>query len=288
MEHWAELRTALMVARLGTVKAAAETLGVHRATVNRHVETLEGAFGAPLFQRHARGYTLTEAGRDLLEVAGRAEEMFVDLAGRRRGKAGQFSGALVITALSASAPLITPALAAFHRSYPEVELEFIATEQLARLEHGEAHVAIRAGKKPQDPDYVVQPFRRVQFGLFASQGYIDRYGHLVDGDIDEHWFVGSVGQPWGLPFAGWMEENVPASRLALRTTDPSVITSAVRNGMGIGFISDYEPDGSQGLLEVLPPREDWSAALWLVTHVDLHRTVKVQEFLRHLKGRAGG
>ena len=44
------MRTALMVARLGTVKAAAEALGVHRATVSRHVDTLEAAFRAPLFQ----------------------------------------------------------------------------------------------------------------------------------------------------------------------------------------------------------------------------------------------
>ena len=44
------MRTALMVARLGTVKATAEALGVHRATVSRHVDTLEAAFRAPLSQ----------------------------------------------------------------------------------------------------------------------------------------------------------------------------------------------------------------------------------------------
>src|SRR6056297_675065 len=87
MDYWMELRTALMVARLGTVSAAAEALGVHPATVNRHVETLEGAFGPPLFQRHARGYAPTDAGRDMLEAAGRADEMLADLAGRARGRA---------------------------------------------------------------------------------------------------------------------------------------------------------------------------------------------------------
>ena len=139
------MRTALMVARLGTVKAAAEALGVHRATVNRRVDTLEAAFGAPLFQRHARGYALTETGRDMLEIADRADEMFTDLAGRSRGREGQLSGKLVVTALGVVAPLITPALREFHIEHPEIALEFTAGAQLARLEHGEAHVAFRAG-----------------------------------------------------------------------------------------------------------------------------------------------
>jgi len=84
MQFWTELRTALMLARLGTVSAAAEALGVHRATVNRHIDTLETEFQAPLFQRHARGYTLTEMGQEMLEVVGRADEMFSDLLGRSR------------------------------------------------------------------------------------------------------------------------------------------------------------------------------------------------------------
>ena len=42
------------------------------------------------------------------------------------------------------------------------------------------------------------------------------------------------------------------------------------------------------LVEVLAPRPEWSSHLWLVTHVDLHRTVKVQKFLAHLKAEAAG
>jgi hypothetical protein len=34
---------------------------------------------------------------------------------------------------------------------------------------------------------------------------------------------------------------------------------------------------------MLPPLEEWSAKIWLVTHMDLHRTAKVQSFVRHLK-----
>jgi len=40
------------------------------------------------------------------------------------------------------------------------------------------------------------------------------------------------------------------------------------------------------LIEVTPPREEWSTPLWLVTHMDLHRTTKVQAFLSFLKKSA--
>ena len=34
---------------------------------------------------------------------------------------------------------------------------------------------------------------------------------------------------------------------------------------------------------MIPPPPDWFGMLWLVTHVDLHRTAKVQSFLAFLK-----
>ena len=38
----------------------------------------------------------------------------------------------------------------------------------------------------------------------------------------------------------------------------------------------------------MPPRPEWEAPLWLVTHVDLHRTPKVRAFLAHIKEAAKG
>jgi len=283
MEYWTELRTALMVARLGTVSSAAEALGVHRATVNRHVETLEGEFGAPLFQRHARGYTPTDAGRDMLEVAARADEMFADLAGRARGRAGQLSGSLIVTALAGVAPLVMPAIREFHIAHPQITLEFAAGAQLARLEHGEAHVAIRAGAKPEVPDYVVTLFRRLRFGLYASRGYVDRAGPPDPDRLDVHRFVGNVGKPGPTPFTDWMNANVSSDALSLRTTDLPVLQSAVCAGLGLGFLAEHDAGVRSDLVEVIPPSDAWSTALWTVTHVDLHRTAKVQAFLARLK-----
>jgi DNA-binding transcriptional LysR family regulator len=37
---------------------------------------------------------------------------------------------------------------------------------------------------------------------------------------------------------------------------------------------------------MMDPQPEWEGTLWLVTHVDLHRTNKVQSFLSFLKERS--
>jgi DNA-binding transcriptional LysR family regulator len=99
MDSWDEIRTAFNVARIGTVSGAAEVLGVHHATVIRHIDALEERLGVKLFQRHARGYTPTEAGEDLLRVAQATDDQFSQLAGRIKGRGNDVSGELVVTSL---------------------------------------------------------------------------------------------------------------------------------------------------------------------------------------------
>ena len=158
MDNWDEIRTAFQVARLGTVSGAADVLGVHHATVIRHIDALEGRLGVKLFQRHARGYTPTEAGTDLLRVAQTTDEQFAQLAGRIKGRGNDVSGELVITSLVSLSALLAPVVQRFQAAYPDVIIRFLTGDRLFRLEYGEAHVAIRAGAAPDQPDNVVQPF----------------------------------------------------------------------------------------------------------------------------------
>lgn len=271
-----------MLARHGTVSAAAEALGVHRATVNRHIDTLETVFQTKLFQRHARGYTLTEGGLDMLEVASRADEMFVDLAGRNRGKSGQLSGRLVVTALPGIAPLVMPALRAFHDAHPQIDLEFSATLEMARLEHGEAHVAFRAGPKPETLDYVVKLFRRVSFGIYATRDYTEQRGLPELHNLSGHTFVGSKSEASRQPYVPWIKANIGEQTKLVEVSDPIAVKAAVKSGLGIGFLAEHEASQDLDLVEIASPSGDWSAPIWLVTHVDLHRTDKVQRFLREL------
>ena len=286
---WDEIRTAYHVAREGTVSGAAAALGVHHATVIRHVDALETRLGVKLFQRHARGYTPTEGGRELLQVAQATDDQFTQLVGRLRGRGDDVSGELVVTSLAAVSSRLTPVLAAFQADHPGLTVRYLTGERVLRLEYGEAHVAVRAGGRPDNPDNVVQPFVSQGIGMYASRGYLERHGAPEgEGDLARHVFVGADDEVARAPFERWLRQAVPAERIVFRSGDQRVLRHAVEAGVGLGFVSTWDAPRHPDLVQVLSPRPEWTAPLWLVTHVDLHRTPKVQAFLRFLKERARG
>lgn len=287
MDNWDEIRTAYNVARIGTVSGAAEVLGVHHATVIRHIDALEERLGVKLFQRHARGYTPTEAGEDLLRVAQATDDQFSQLAGRIRGRGNDVSGELVVTSLGGLSHLLVPVLAEFQQEYPGLVVRYLTGDRLFRLEYGEAHVAVRAGSPPDQPDNVVQAFHRQKITLFASEAYAERHG-LPNSEVDysNHRFVSADDPKSRAPFAKWLRETVPAECITFRSGDVHALRRAIKEGAGIGFMSRLQAAEMGGLIEVADPRDEWSAPLWLVTHMDLHRTTKVQAFLSFLKERA--
>ena len=81
-------------------------------------------------------------------------------------------------------------------------------------------------------------------------------------------------------------ERVTPDQGVFRATDYRIIADAVATGVGIGFMSDWAAERYSNVTQLFPPQESWVAPLWLVTHVDLHRTTKVQAFLNFLKDEA--
>jgi len=283
-ENWDEIRTAFHVARRGTVSAAAAELGVHHATVIRHIDALESRLGVKLFQRHARGYTPTEAGQELLKVAQITDDQFAQLSARISGAGSAIDGDLVVTSLAGLSPLVTPTLVRLQAEHPGLRVRYVTDVRVFRLEYGEAHVAIRAGSRPEEPDNVVQSLITHRYGLYASRSYVDRHGAPKDeAALERHRFIGPVDVAARAPFYRWLSERVPDAAIVFRTNDVAATLDAVTAGGGLGFLPRIAVRGHADLIELLPPREEWDVALWLVTHVDLHRTAKVQAFLTALK-----
>lgn len=287
MENWDEIRTAYQVARLGTVSGAAEVLGVHHATVIRHIDALERRLGSKLFQRHARGYTATEAGRDLLAVAQTTEEQFAHLASRIKGQGETVSGELVVTSIAGIADLLTPVMVSFQADWPEVRVRFLTDMRVFRLDYGEAHVAIRAGNGPEEPDNVVQPLTGIRWALYATRAYVERHGHpRSEAEFEGHRFVCTDAELTKAPFHRWLRSMVQPEQIVYAATEPAALETAVQQGAGIGFMAVFRAAEDPDLVEILPPRPEWESPLRIVTHVDLHRTRKVQAFLSHLKEAA--
>ena len=279
MENWDEIRTAYAVARLGTVSAAADDLGVHRATVSRHIDSLESSLGVSLFHRHSMGYTPTEAGTDLLRVANATAEQFRELSGRIQGRQTEVSGELVITTVGIVAPLVVEGLKAFRTKHSDVRVRYDVSDRVYVLEYSEAHVAIRGGAKPTEPDNVVSPFIDLRSGLYAHRSYIESAGLPTAQSIGEHAFIEDRRQP----VAAWAADILDGAEAAISSNSTDVVFGSIEAGLGVGFYPVYRAEKNPEMVEVLPRNPEWSTRFWTVTHVDLHRTRKVQEALRCLR-----
>lgn len=284
MDDWNEVRIAAAVAAHGTISAAAKTLGVHRATVIRHVEQLEHRLGQKLFQRHSRGMQPTELGQRLLTVAEATHAQFGELYREAKGLSGDLSGELVITSVDVLSPLVLPLIERFQQKYPATTVRYMATDQVLKLSYGEADIAFRIGQKPQTPDNVVRPFKTVEMGIYATQAYVNAYGVPQEFEnLKGHRFIGPDVNAPTAPFIEWIRRNVPENRISIKANSVGFMWSAVTSGIGIGFLPDFLVQGQPELIEIHAPKPEWREPTWIVTHVDLHRSRKIQAFCKLVK-----
>lgn len=272
------------MARRGTLSAAAVELGIHHTTAQRQITALEERLGTRLFYRNPRGYAPTDAGKSLLQVAEATQDQFDELAARISGYDSQVSGKLIITTIPEFGPLLVPLLAEYQQRNPGLSIELIVDQRLLKLEYGEAHISIRAGQPPTEPDNVAQTLIRASASLYASRDYLARHGPLTSLDeLAGHRFVSRTDASGNIALVGWMNKRIPPAAIGFRASDSESVMAAIESGMGIGMAISYAASISGNLVEMMPPQPDWFAQLWLVTHVDLHRSTKVQSFLTFMK-----
>ena len=117
-----DLQTFAAVARAGGITRAAEELNTVQSNVTQRVKALEAEIGTALFERHARGMTLTGAGKRLLPYAQKMAALSREalLAARDDGEP---KGPLAIGSMETTAAVrLPPLLADFHRRFPAVRL----------------------------------------------------------------------------------------------------------------------------------------------------------------------
>ncbi|MFJ8042195.1 LysR family transcriptional regulator [Kitasatospora sp. NPDC096147] len=133
-------------ARLGSFTAAGERLGYTQSAISRQISSLEGEFGAPLFDRLPRGVRLTEHGRTLLPHA----EAVLDRLGTARRELTALTsltgGHLRVGSFdSANAVLLPTALARFRAAHPAIAVsvtEGLSATLLDHLRDGRIDLAV--------------------------------------------------------------------------------------------------------------------------------------------------
>lgn len=117
-----DLKVFEAVARLGGIGRAAQELNTVQSNVTTRVRLLEQELHTPLFERHARGVTLTAAGQRLLPYAAEIKDV---LARARRAAMddGTPRGPLVIGTLETTVAMRLPRIIArYIAMWPDVDL----------------------------------------------------------------------------------------------------------------------------------------------------------------------
>lgn len=112
------------VARLGSIRQAAERLHVSASSISRQIAKLERAFGATLIERYPRGVKLTPAGEVVVRfVQGRTRELHRLQASIDALKNLQKGHVSIFTVEGTIGWLLPQALAEFSQAYPGVTYE---------------------------------------------------------------------------------------------------------------------------------------------------------------------
>ncbi|WP_075293158.1 LysR substrate-binding domain-containing protein [Pararhizobium arenae] len=138
------LRAIERVARTGSLRAAAETLGVTQGAVSQQIRRAELRLGKALFHRRPAGLVPTSV---LAEILPDLELGFTRLASAAENLRTQPSQRLNISVAPVfAARFLTPRLSAFKQAHPQIDISLVVDGQIADLSQADLDVGIRYGK----------------------------------------------------------------------------------------------------------------------------------------------
>jgi DNA-binding transcriptional LysR family regulator len=139
MRHLKLLTHVVEVARMGSIRKAAEHLNLTPSAMNRRIQDLEAEVGTPLFERRPRGVKLTTAGemfvryaRSQIADAERMKSHVEDLRGLRRGPV------LIACSQALAFDFLASQIAGFQKLHPKVIFD------LKVMDHDRALTALAA------------------------------------------------------------------------------------------------------------------------------------------------
>jgi DNA-binding transcriptional LysR family regulator len=170
----AQLQSFVLVARLGSVKAAAAELGVTEPAVSVAVAALRKELGDELFVRDGRGIAVTAGGRRLAALAGE----ILGLAEQARRSVQDSPGQprlMQVAVTSVVAEHVGPLIDAFtaRDAGVEVAIESVSGASMAEmLEHRRADIALGPAPAPEHAATIATvPFLRCRLIVAAAPGH---------------------------------------------------------------------------------------------------------------------
>ncbi|MEV6505880.1 LysR family transcriptional regulator [Streptomyces sp. NPDC051642] len=244
----------LEVARTGSVTEAAHALNVAPSAISRQVAKLESGIGVPLFARHPRGMTLTEAGSRLLAHARRTETESTTLVEElRTGRGAEARSVAVACSEGFARRLVPRAIADFRRAHPDVafRVDVVARQEATRrVVEGLADVAVTYTMGPQHDV-------RVECAVVVPVAAIVPLGHALAGR-DRIGLADLCAYPLALASPGTSQRELfdIGAQLEGITVRPALVCDSlapqyefVRAGGGLALVGDLGDMGQSAATE---------------------------------------
>jgi DNA-binding transcriptional LysR family regulator len=281
---WDKLKSFHAAAETGSLTAAAERLGISQSAVSRQIAALEDGLGISVFQRHARGLVLTDAGhilhRSTRDMAAAAQSASFTL----RDAQDHPSGELTVSApVTFGSVWLTPKLGSFMDAYPDLRVNMRLDDGEFDLLKLEAECAIRLWAADK-ADLIQRRLGTVATSLYAAPEYLQAHGTPAEAsDLDGHRIV-VYGTDTNTPMrnVNWAQrvgrDDRPPRTPSLIINNVFAMLRAVEAGLGIADLPDYMVSPRSNLVKVLPELTGPAFELYFVYPSDLRRSSRIAAF----------
>lgn len=178
MSEFEQIRAFVEIINAGSTKQAAIRLGVAPSAISRRLKELELRLGTSLIQRTTRKMQMTEIGRtyylrclDILEALECANEEVRDTETAIRGRMK------IAVPISYGVSELAPAIYAFMKLHPELEIELNVDDSRIDLVQGGYDVGIRIGEL-EDSSLIARRIKNVNSLVCASPGFLQEFGPI--------------------------------------------------------------------------------------------------------------
>ena len=278
---WSDFQTVLVVAQCGSVAKATEVLALSHVTLLRKLDAIETRLKTKLFERVRGRYTPTAAGDELIAAASSMEPLARGAEMRVLGQDLRPSGLVRVTAASIVVDqLLPPVLSQFASAFPDVVIELTTSREHVSLARREADVAIRVSDHA--PDWLVgRKLGEVDFCVYGlrRRGFKPVVRPVEELLVQRRW-ISFEREARELKFDRWLDAHVPDTSVVLRVDGFGAALAMVRAGLGMCLLPTFLERTCPELIGLSEPIKALRTPLWLLTHQELRRTMRVKVLMQ--------
>ena len=292
MDAVSDLAFFALVMKQGSLAAVARELGVTPPVVTKRLAALEQRLGVRLLNRTTRRMSVTHEGEVYLSNGARILADIEELEMKVVSSRAEPKGLLRVNAtFGFGRRHVAPAVAAFARRYPEVEVQLQMTERPLNLVDTAYDVGVRIGELP-DARITARKIASNRRLLCASPLYLDKAGGpATPNDLQRHDCIviredDTAYGVWHLS-NGRRQETVKV-RGTLSTNDGETAVAWALDGYGIIMRSQWDAAPYLRSGRLVPVLAEWSlpgADIFAVYPERLNLSAKVSAFVDFLSSR---